>query len=156
MIWTTGSADIQKLLAARELTRIAGDATEGTEWIAMAETRLNSAQSIRSDDPESAFILTYESVHIVGMGILAQQGLRPTTTGGHIAVETALRAQFGDSFTAYGWMRRTRHQSMYPAFPGDQISEEVVGEAFDDAHAMIDAARKLVPQLSMFRADPKQ
>ena len=29
------------------------------------------------------------------VALLAQQGLRPTTAGGHYAVEEAIRAQFG-------------------------------------------------------------
>ncbi len=151
MIWTVGRSEIERLLAKGELASVTGETTSGVEWTATAETRLAPARVIRDADPESSFILAYESVHIVGMGLLAQQGLRPTPAGGHLAVEAALRAQFGNSFKAYRWMRRERHQRMYPAFPGDHISAETLTEALGDADAMIVAAGQLIPELSLFR-----
>lgn len=65
-----------------------------------ASRTLTTAETIASDDPDSAFVLAYDSARYAGTALLAHQGLRPTTSGGHYAVEVALRAQFGTLLTA--------------------------------------------------------
>ena len=48
--------------------------------------------------------------------LLAHQGLLPTTAGGHLAVEPAIRAQFGEGFRSFGFLRRRRNE-LAPAPP---------------------------------------
>jgi hypothetical protein len=47
--------------------------------------------------------------------LLAQQGLRPTTKGGHYAVERAVTAQFKDGLGTFGALRRRRNNPPDPA-----------------------------------------
>ncbi|MGH3874039.1 MAG: hypothetical protein ACRDSR_21485 [Pseudonocardiaceae bacterium] len=56
---------------------------------------METAEVIALDDPESAFVLAYDAARFVGEALLAQQGLRTTQTGGHLAVSDAVRTQFG-------------------------------------------------------------
>lgn len=149
-MWHKGEATIEQLLQAGELSRVADGEVGESSWIATANKRLASAIAIRASDPESAFILTYEAVHAAGMGILARQGLRPTVKGGHVAIESALKAQFHPYFEAYGWMRRTRNQQMYPSFPGEVIESNTLDEAIEDAEEIIAAAEKLMSSLTLF------
>jgi hypothetical protein len=78
-----------------------------------AAQRLETAAAVVDDDPESAFVLAYDAARFVGDALLAQQGLRPTQVGGHLAVSDAVRAQFGGPFVALNSLRR-RNELEYP------------------------------------------
>jgi hypothetical protein len=58
--------------------------------------------------PDSAYVTGYDAARFALVGVLAQQGLRSTQKGGHLAVEHAIRAQFGDAWgtvsTNWGWV----------------------------------------------------
>ncbi len=93
--WSQGAQEVEQLLARRHLEQVRGAQADGTPWLDKARRRLETADAIAVDDPESAFILAYDAARFVGEALLAQQGLRPTQAGGHVAVSDAMRAQFG-------------------------------------------------------------
>ena len=95
-------------------------------------------------------MLAYDAARYSGTAILAQQGLRPTTSGGHYAVEVALRAQFGDGFRPFGAMRRRRNELEYPSGPGETTTHEEAHKAIQDAGVLLQAAEKLLLTLSIF------
>jgi hypothetical protein len=72
---------------------VTGAQANGEPWIAKAKRTLTTATHITTDDPESAFVLAYDAARQACTALLAQQGLRPTTTGGHYVVEEVVRAQ---------------------------------------------------------------
>ena len=76
--------------------------------------------------------------------------LRPTTSGGHYAVEVALRAQFGDGFRPFGAMRRRRNELEYPSVPGETTTHDEARKAIQDAEGLLLAAQQLLPTLSIF------
>ena len=78
------------------------------------------------------------------------QGLRPTTKGGHYAVELAARAQFGQGFRQFGALRRRRNELEYPERPGDGSTAEEAADAVDKAGQIIAAANELLGQLGLF------
>jgi hypothetical protein len=82
--------------------------------------------------------------------LLAHQGLRPTTKGGHYAVERAVRAQFGQGFRQFGALRRRRNELEYPERPGDDASVAEAAEAVDHGEAIVTAAESLIEQLGLF------
>jgi hypothetical protein len=84
------------------------------------------------------------------MALLAQQGLRSTTRGGHLAVEEAVRAQFGNAFKPFRDLRIRRNDLEYPVYPDEPIEADEVEEALDAAGGIIDAALKLLPHLGVF------
>ena len=77
-------------------------------------------------------------------------GLRPTTRGGHYAVERAVRAQFGPGFRQFGALRRRRNELEYPERPGDDATQDEAAEAVDSAEAIITASQGLLDQLGLF------
>jgi len=81
------------------LQQVIGGLANGEHLVQKASRTLETAGEIAHQDPDSAYVLAYDAARYSGTAILAQQGLRPTTTGGHYAVEVALRAQFGDDAT---------------------------------------------------------
>ncbi|MGL5810248.1 MAG: hypothetical protein ACRCYQ_09915, partial [Nocardioides sp.] len=78
------------------------------------------------------------------------QGLRPTTKGGHYAVERATRAQFGQGFRQFGALRRRRNELEYPERPGDESTVDEAADAVDNAGKIFGAARGLLDQLGLF------
>ena len=96
--WTRGEADVEALLAAGDLQKLTGDAATGARLVEKAAVTLETARTAVDRDPDSAVILAYDAARQAVTGLLAQQGLRPTTAGGHYAVEQTVRSQFGSGF----------------------------------------------------------
>src|SRR5674476_1043734 len=99
--WPRGEAEIEQLLASKQLQQVAGGQANGEHLLEKAARTLATAGEIALDDPDSAYVLAYDAARYSATALLAQQGLRPTTSGGHYAVEVAVRAQFGDGFRAF-------------------------------------------------------
>jgi hypothetical protein len=148
--WKRGEATIRELLERSELQRVTGAMTDGQAWLTKAERTLSTAATIADDDPESGLILAYDAGRQIGTGLLAQQGLRPTTAGGHLAVVKAAVAQFGGPFTALERLRRRRNELQYPSFPSDVIDPDEAHDAISKVRGILTAAPTLLPELGMF------
>jgi hypothetical protein len=138
--WTRGEAEIEALIAAGDLRKLTGAAADGQRLLAKADVTLETARSVIERDPDSAFVLSYDAARHVVTALLAHQGLRPTTKGGHYAVEQAVRAQFGPGFRQFGALRRRRNELEYPERPGDGATTEEAGESVVQAQAITTAA----------------
>jgi hypothetical protein len=137
--WQVGEADVEKMLTAREVQIVRGHAADGLPGLARARQTLTSARSLLEADPTNAFVLTYDATRLACTALLAHQGLRPTTGGGHVAVERAVRAQFGASFALYGRLRRRRNEAEYPTHPDESVRADEGVEALDIAATLTDA-----------------
>ena len=78
-----GEAEIERLLGLGHLQTITGAADDGEPLLAKAGRTLATAASITGSDPDSAPVLAYDAAWYTTTALLAQQGLRPTTAGGH-------------------------------------------------------------------------
>jgi hypothetical protein len=150
MRWSRGEAIIERSLAERRLQKVSGASADGTAWLDRAERTVDTAEAIAADDPDSAYVLAYDAARQACTGLLAHQGLRPTTAGGHYVVDEAVRAQFGDAFRAFGTLRRRRNELEYPTYPDEDADPEEVGDAIRMTREVIDAARRLLPNLGIF------
>jgi hypothetical protein len=56
------------------------------------------------------------------VALLTHQGLRPTTAGGHYAVDVAVREQFSGPFEQFGALRRQRNELEYPTLATDTLT----------------------------------
>lgn len=148
--WKLGESDVEALIASGELQKLIGDAANGERLLEKAAVTLETARSAIESDPDSAFVLAYDASRQALTGLLAHQGLRPTTKGGHYAVERAVRAQFGPGFRQFGALRRRRNELEYPERPGDDATTEEAIEAVDHAQAIVNAAEGLLNQLGLF------
>lgn len=148
--WIRGEAEIEALLARGELQKLIGEAANGQRLLDKAGVTLETARSAIEPDPDSAFVLAYDASRQSLTALLAHQGLRPTTKGGHYAVEQAVRAQFGPGFRQFGALRRRRNELEYPERPGDDASIHEALEAVDHAAQIMSAARNLLPQLGLY------
>jgi uncharacterized protein (UPF0332 family) len=148
--WARGEADIAQLLGRRELERITGSAANGQPLLARARRTAATASKLTDIDAYSAYVLAYDAARFASTALLAQQGLRPTGTGGHTAVATAVRAQFGETFRPFGNLRRRRNELEYPRLPSETATSEEATQAVSIAQALIDAADRLLGNLSFF------
>src|SRR5215469_13677707 len=103
--WQRGEADMERLLAEGDLQSLIGAAADGAQWLSKARRTLSTATGAAEADPDSAFTLAYDAARFACTALLAQQGLRPTTRGGHYAVEVAVREQFSGKFSQFGALR---------------------------------------------------
>lgn len=148
--WPRGEADTERLIGLGHLQAVTGAAADGAPLLAKAQRTLTTAESIAASDPDSAFVLAYDAARYAATALLAHQGLRPTTAGGHVAVESAIRAQFGDGFRSFGYLRRRRNELEYPGAGLAASDHAEVSEAVASSRSIIEAADKLLPNLGLF------
>ncbi len=148
--WQRGEAEIEMLLAGGELQKMTGAAANGEQWLSKARRTLSTATTAADTDPDSAFTLAYDAARFACTALLAQQGLRATTRGGHYAVEVAVRSQFDSTFDLFGGLRRQRNDIEYPMIVAAQLTPVDARSAIALATELIDAAEKLRPQLGLF------
>ncbi|HEY2267721.1 MAG TPA: HEPN domain-containing protein [Streptosporangiaceae bacterium] len=150
MRWGTGEATVERLLAAGHVERVHGASADGASWLDRARRGLEAARVLAESAPDSSVVLACDAARQACVALLAQQGLRPTTAGGHYVVEEVIRAQFGPTLRAFGGLRRRRNELEYPLYPTEQASAAEAAETLRTASEIIDAAAKLVPNLGFF------
>lgn len=148
--WTLGEAEMEALIASGDLQQLTGAAADGRRLLEKATLTLATARAAAGSDPDSAFVLAYDAARHAATALLAHQGLRPTTKGGHYAVEQAVRAQFGPGFRQFGALRRRRNELEYPERPGYDASVDEANDAIGRAQAIVAAAKGLLEQLGLF------
>ena len=150
MRWNAGEATVERLLAAGHIERVQGAQADGESWLERARRGLEAAQVLVESAPDSSVVLAYDAARQACVALLAQQGLRPTTAGGHYVIEEVIRAQFGPSLRAFGGLRRRRNELEYPLYPTEQADTAEAAETLGTAAEIIAAAAKLVPNLGFF------
>lgn len=153
--WNKGGEVIERLLDARHLERVPADSGTVAALITTAGRHVASATATAADDPEGALALAYDAARKTATALLAHQGLRPTSAGGHIVVVDAVNAQFPGvaGLKSIDRLRRRRNQAEYPDPQHyDPITTDEVDDAIEVARACLAAAEKLIaaPQLGVF------
>ncbi len=148
--WQGGEAEIERLLAGGELQAVTGAGADGEQWLSKARRTLITATAAAGTDPDSAFTLGYDAARFACTALLAQQGLRATTRGGHYAVEVAVRSQFGGTFDRFGGLRRQRNDIEYPVIVAARLTPADARSAIALATELTDAAEQLRPHLGLF------
>ncbi len=133
--WQIGQAEIGEFLNHREpeLEHVTGAAADGARLLAQARGTVSTAEGLVDADAYSSYVLAYDAARFACFALLAQQGLRATTRGGHYAVERAVRAQFGPDFRPFADLRRRRNELEYPRLPADAATADEAAQAVADA-----------------------
>ena len=150
MRWGAGEATIERLLEQGHVERVHGAQADGDSWLERARRGLVAARIVAETAPDSSIILAYDAARQACVALLAQQGLRPTTSGGHYAVEEAIRAQFGASLRAFSGLRRRRNELECPLHPTEEASVGEAAEALKTADEIIGAVAQILPNLGFF------
>jgi uncharacterized protein (UPF0332 family) len=154
--WQRGRGDIERLVAAGELERVTPSRVVAERLLTDARAHVRLAAKGLEEDPTGALQLSYDAARKASAALLAVQGLRSTTRGGHIAVIDAVRAQFNDRggmevFGKINRLRRRRNSTEYPAEDSPGVTADEAEHALATARAAVDAATQL---LSSGRLEP--
>jgi len=137
--WQPGHDRIEELLAAGELEQVAPADSVASLLLEDAGRHLTTAAAaLETRDLAGAYQLAYDALRKSAASLLAAQGLRATSRGGHVAVQEAVIAQFGSTarvFRAFGRIRRARNSFEYP-------SATTPGPALDDVTDAIAVAAR--------------
>ena len=93
MRWGQGRTVIEQMLSAGDLQRVPASREHADRLLEQARRHVSSTQNAAVADPEGAYALLYDAARKALTAILENQGLRPTSRGGHLAVYHAVRAQ---------------------------------------------------------------
>jgi len=153
MSWERGRDEILDMLERGELDRVIADLAMAERLITSARRHLDSADQLHEDDPELAYAAIHDAIRKAMAAMLQAQGLRARTTGGHLAVQHAVRAQFGSSMgrllRPVDRIRTTRHKAEYPDI-GTSVDSDAVMANLPAARELVDAAEKVIPHLTVF------
>jgi hypothetical protein len=137
MSWQPGRDRIAQLLGAGELDRVTPDDAVARRMLDDASRHLaTAATAVTTGDLSGAYQLAYDAFRKSAASLLAVQGLRATSRGGHVAVQDAVIAQFGPSvrvLRSFSRIRRARNSFEYP-------DTATAGPSTDDAADAIAAA----------------
>jgi hypothetical protein len=148
MSWETGSERVRELIDAGELGQVPPDDALARRMLTDARRHLATAAAAQSTgDLSGAYQLAYDALRKSAASLLEAQGLRPTSRGGHIAVQDTVIAQFGSSIRAlrsFSRLRRARNTFEYPSTETPGPSEDDVNDAIRVAREVNEAADKIL------------
>jgi len=152
--WAQGRDTILQLLRDKHLETIPPNPAHVALLLDRAEQNLTTVEQIQQDNPGLAYDGLYDAARFALTAILAQQGLRPTRVGGHLAVVEAVRAQLdpplGDRIRQFDRLRRTRHRNEYPVPDSPGITSHDVTTGLPIAQGLLAIARRVIPNLPVF------
>jgi hypothetical protein len=154
MRWDQGRTDIDRMLADRQLQRVPPSREHADRMLAQARKHLTSAQEVCGDDPEGGYALLYDAGRKALTAVLGNQGLRPTSAGGHLAVYEAVRAQLdppmGTVLRPFNRIRRQRRDAEYPHVDAPELDAADVREDVPKVQAILDLAARVLDEMSPF------
>jgi uncharacterized protein (UPF0332 family) len=136
------------MLERGELSQITANVELADRLMATARQHLGSARLLADTDPYLAYVAVYDAIRKALSALLQIQGLRATTSGGHLAVMHAVQAQFGASMGAIlrpvDRIRVTRHEAEYPG-QATYIDQDTVLDDLPKAEAVVEAVATGTP-----------
>lgn len=154
MRWEQGRDAIERMISDGELQRVPASREQADRLLSQARRHADSAGKVCDEDPAGGYVLAYDAARKALTAILANQGLRPTTRGGHIAVFEAVRAQLdppmGKVIRPFNRMRTRRHDAEYPPTDAPEITAGDVREEQKITRGLIDLAARLLDEMSPF------
>jgi hypothetical protein len=146
--WQPGRDKIAGLLDAGELEQVTVDQRIAQLLLDDAGRHLaTAATALSSGDLSGAYQLAYDALRKSAASLLAVQGLRATSRGGHVAVQEAVLAQFGSTvraFRSFGRIRRARNRFEYPSTVAPGPSADDVADAIAAAAQAHQAATTIL------------
>lgn len=152
--WQTGRSEVDALLESKRLERVPANAELAHAYLDQARAHVAASMASIAADPIGSFQLAYDGARKALASLLLMQGIRPTGTGGHIAVYDAVKAQFGNvmgpAIRAFPSMRRLRNSSEHPSLERPIANADDASRAQTDAVHMIEAAAKIIDHLPVY------
>jgi hypothetical protein len=152
--WEQGRATIEAMLSERKLERVPANRELADEYLSQAQAHLSTSSRAPGHDPVGEFHLAYDSARKAMAAILLNQGLRPTSGGGHVVVGDAILAQLdpplGETFRPFRWMRPLRNDNEYPRPDRPTATAMDAEEGRRCAREMVAKAQELLDVMPTF------
>jgi HEPN domain len=152
--WNQGREVVERMLADRQLQQLPASREHADRLMAQARRHLLTAQRTADQDPEAAYAVLYDAARKALVAILENQGLRPTSGGGHVAVLEAVTAQLdpplGPVLRPFDRMRRRRRDAEYPPTDAPELTGDDVLEDVDKVEQILQLAERVLDQMSPF------
>jgi hypothetical protein len=154
MRWEQGRTAIERMLADGELQRVPSSREQSERLLAQARVHVASALKVCDEDPPGGYALACDGARKALTAILENEGLRPTTRGGHLAVLEAsgrnliprwdVSSASSTGCVSAGTTQSTRQQTRPRSPPADVREDQTTAES------LIDIATRLLDEMSRF------
>lgn len=154
MRWNQGRSQVDRLIADGELQRVPANREHADQLLAQARKDLGSAELLLDANPKRAYESIYDAARMALTAVLENEGLRPTSRGGHVAPYAAVSAQLdppmGGVLRPFDRMRRTRNRSEYPSFTTPDVTPDNVRTDLPVATSIVEVCEEVLDQMSPF------
>lgn len=154
MQWEQGRATIDELIATAQIERVQPSREQADALLMAARAHIKSAVAVQDSDPDGAYSLVYDGARKALAAVLANEGLRATSRGGHVAVYEAVSAQLVPPMAGvvrpFNRMRRRRNEVEYPSVDNPDVTASEVVEDLPRAVALIDTAERVIPEMDVY------
>jgi hypothetical protein len=142
--WLRGADEVRTLIDQGELEVVQSSEEMAGQLLEQGALDVQSAETVLDSNPKGALGLAYDAARQSATALLIVQGLRPTTRGGHVAVQEAVVAQFNGPFGMFSRHRRMRNEHQYPRQGTAPVTRGDAEELIRFASECIDAAGQLL------------
>lgn len=154
MNWEQGRTTIDQLIRDGHLERVQPSDDHVAGLMTAARAHLSSARTLQTTDPAGAYGLLYDAARKALAAILANQGLRATSRGGHLVLHEAASAQLVPPLSSivrpFNRMRARRNDVEYPDPDDPTVTTEDVIADISKAKDIVDMAEKAIPRMDLF------
>ena len=154
MRWNQGRTEIDKLIADGELQRVPPNREHADQLLVQSRKDLASAELLLDSNPKRAYESLYDAARMALTAVLENEGLRPTSRGGHIAPYSAVIAQLDQPMGAilrpFDRMRRTRNRSEYPSFTTPDVTPDNVRADLPVAESIVEVCGSVLDEMSPY------
>ena len=154
MRWNQGRTEIDKLIADGELQRVPPNREHADQLLVQSRKDLASAELLLDSNPKRAYESLYDAARMALTAVLKNEGLRPTSRGGHIAPYSAVIAQLdppmGAILRPFDRMRRTRNRSEYPSFTTPDVTPDNVRADLPVAGSIVEVCGSVLDEMSPY------
>ena len=142
------------MLARQELERVAPSREHADQLLRQSRDHLDAVEAVDEIDAVGAYQLMYEAARKALTAVLANEGLRPTTAGGHRAAYEATLAQLhpplGAILRPFDRMRRRRNDAAYPSPETPPFDTDHVQRDLPKVRQIVDLAGKVVDEMGPY------
>ena len=154
MRWNQGRTEIDMLIADGELQRVPPNREHADQLLVQSRKDLASAELLLDANPKRAYESLYDVARMALTAVLENEGLRPTSRGGHIAPYSAVIAQLDPPISAimrpFDRMRRTRNRSEYPSFTTPDVTPDNVRADLPVAESIVEVCGSVLDEMSPY------
>jgi hypothetical protein len=148
MRWEQGRPTIERRLADGHLERVPASREQADALLDKARGFARSARMLVDAEPAAGYALSYDAARMALTAVLENQGLRPTSRGGHLAVLDAVTAQLdpplGADVRSVNRLRLRRNRLEYPVGSEPTVTPEELIEALVKVDAVIGLTSKVL------------